>query len=499
VTAAALLDGNESNGEISWLHDDGTACSDRCTRMRVLSPAAHVEFGLAGALGFTGADVQRSAQVQVMSELPPLIDTLPFWLPSGCGYGPTEADTAQGGNGGPSASPTGTATTAPAPVTPTPVDQDQQIFGSSPLEVGYGGVLQINDYGITPAQNKATLRAFPPTGDAYVDFSAAPDNKTGRAPSFNVGTELSDTPGDWSVYAVVKSGNTEMYSANHLTITVTGGPPTQSPSPSPTATETGVPTGCVGQDRGNFGQLDSPRADESNAQKALALNVALGPDHRLVPYVFPSSSTVSKECAADGDPAGAQLDDVGGRTGDGANCIRGDTGNDGPKTYDGLIGGGAGHPGRLDVANGRTTCPGRTDQSVDGHTINDDTLACFLRGDGTTLADLAQPTGVTQSMLDPAVVKSPRFVWPPVVYATDRAQKRFQPILQFVPGFITEETQTSGPNDATGHVNGLDVNGYSVSVLHVFTFNRAALPPDEHAETVDYDDDLGGAIVRLVG
>jgi hypothetical protein len=102
-------------------------------------------------------------------------------------------------------------------------------------------------------------------------------------------------------------------------------------------------------------------------------------------------------------------------------------------------------------------------------------------------------------MLDPAVVRSPRFVWLPVVYATDRAQKGFQPIIAFVPGFITEETQTSPPNDAAGHVNGLEVNGNSVKVLHVLTFNRAALPPDELEDTSDYDDDVGGAIVRLVG
>jgi hypothetical protein len=498
VTGAELVDGSPANGEISWLHDDGSPCTDRCTQMRVLSPPAHVDFGLAAVVGVSSTDVQRSAQVKVVSGLPPMSDGLPFWLPSGCGYGPTQADTTQGGTAGAtqpaSPTPTAAATTA-APATPTPVGT-HQIYGSSPLEVSYGGKLTISDYGVDPPQNKATLRAFPPSGDAYVDFSAAPDKKTGKAPAFTVGTELTNTPGVWSVYAVVKSGNVQTYSTNHLTIRVVGAPATGAPSP--TATDSGVPTGCVGQDRGNFGQLDSPRADESNAQKAFALNVAIGIDHRFVPYVFPSGVPFTKECAADNSPIGAQLDDVGGRAGDGANCIRGDTGNDGPKTYDGLVAGVGTHPGRLDVANGSTTCPGRSNVTVDGHLLNNDTLSCFLRN-GATLADLAQQTGVTQGMLDPAVVRSPRFVWLPVVYATDRAQKGFQPIIAFVPGFITEETQTSPPNDAAGHVNGLEVNGNSVKVLHVFTFNRAALPPDELEDTSDYDDDVGGAIVRLVG
>ena len=86
-----------------------------------------------------------------------------------------------------------------------------------------------------------------------------------------------------------------------------------------------------------------------------------------------------------------------------------------------------------------------------------------------------------------------------MVYANDRAQKGFQPIQQFVPGFITQETQTSGPVDGTGKINGLEINGNSVKVLHVFTFNREALSPDEVSDTTEYDPSVGGAIVRLVG
>ena len=83
----------------------------------------------------------------------------------------------------------------------------------------------------------------------------------------------------------------------------------------------------------------------------------------------------------------------------------------------------------------------------------------------------------------------------PVLYATDRAQKDFQPIRYFVPGFITDETQTTPATAA----NGLDINGNSVKVLHIFTFNRDALVPQENADSVDYDDTIGGGTVHLVG
>jgi hypothetical protein len=131
---------------------------------------------------------------------------------------------------------------------------------------------------------------------------------------------------------------------------------------------------------------------------------------------------------------------------------------------------------------------------VDGHIINNDVLSCFLRN-GATLAGISASSGVSTSMIDPAVMDSPRFVWLPVVYAYDRAQKSYQPIRQFVPGFITDETQTTAATSS----NGLELDGNSVKVLHVFTFNRDVLPPLEASHTTDYNPAVGGAIVRLVG
>jgi hypothetical protein len=162
---------------------------------------------------------------------------------------------------------------------------------------------------------------------------------------------------------------------------------------------------------------------------------------------------------------------------------------------DGMVQGVAGGiPGRLDVSNGSTQCPSRSNITVAGKLINNDVLSCYLRN-GATLADISQQGTLNSNMLDPSVVNSPRFVWLPVVYATDRAQKNFQPIRMFVPGFITDETQTTAATDT----NGLEINGNSISVLHIFTFNRSALPPIENSDTINYTPDIGGAVVRLVG
>jgi len=119
VTGAQLVDGNLANGEVLFQHSDGTGCTDKCPQLRVLAPPAQVTFGLAAAIGFRQVAVQRDATVRVVSGLPPRDKTIPFWLPTGCGYGPTQGDTTQGGTNQATASPTATAT-SPATVTASP-------------------------------------------------------------------------------------------------------------------------------------------------------------------------------------------------------------------------------------------------------------------------------------------------------------------------------------------------------------------------------------------
>jgi hypothetical protein len=292
------------------------------------------------------------------------------------------------------------------------------------------------------------------------------------------------------------------YSGNYLTVTVTGTPPTSpttaaSTTATATASDTSVPVGCVGQDRGNFGQLLSPRKDSTIRQTTLAMNMADGLDHTLT--LYPGTLSPSqKECA---DKNGnnvilpeAQIDNV---SRDRNNCIIADSGNDGPAFYDGLIGGVSsfGKPGRLDVVNGHTRagCDGRTDLVIGGKTINNDVLSCYLQ-DGATLSDLMSASA-DPSMLDQAILKSPRLVYLPVVLATDRAQKGYQPMVGYVAGFITDEDVASAATSA----NGLTLNGNSVKTIRIFVFNRAALADDITEENEDYDKNLGDGVVRLVG
>ncbi len=100
--------------------------------------------------------------------------------------------------------------------------------------------------------------------------------------------------------------------------------------------------------------------------------------------MFPDGVPERKQCDEPSSPlVGAQLDDV---SRNGNNCIVGDPGNDGPKTYDGLVTGlGDGTPGRLGGRARPHTCHDRSDLVMGGHVLNNDVLSCFLR-DGATLS-----------------------------------------------------------------------------------------------------------------
>jgi hypothetical protein len=264
--------------------------------------------------------------------------------------------------------------------------------------------------------------------------------------------------------------------------------------------------GCVGQNRGNFGQLDSPRRDVGNIQQALGPNIANGLDHSIVQFLDLPLGTVNCDDVPANRQAEVREDTAPPQPN--RNCIQGNTGNDGPKMLEGLITG-TRNPtftGRLDVSgrperNTTSLCsPARSNVVRNNVTINNDVLSCYLRN-GATLRDIAQPTGVSQSMMDPSIVNSPRFVWLPVVYAQTRDEHGFQPIYTFTAAFITDERwdfDAGTPVNATSD-NGITINGNSVSKLTVFTFNSLVLPVDSQSPNVAYNEQIGRPVVRLVG
>ncbi len=366
VTAAQLLDDDLSNGEVQFFTDPDleAPCTDKCAVMRVLPPPAQVRFAFAVALpggGIEGTAVQRTAVVEVESQLPPPNKVLPFWLPNGCGYGAAQPDTSQG-NGGQStatSTPTASATSGSTAFSPALSDTGSHQVSGTSTTAGSGTTVTLTGYAVTGIANntdRASLRFVSPAGSSYVEYAATPLEKKQNVlnvPSFQVGPEVTDTAGVWQIYAMVESNGRVRYSANHLELSVGAGAPENSLSRPPRRRPPMCRWGVSGQDRGNFGQLEVPRGDSYNA---LAANIALGLDHRLAPFVWGSTQTRTKDCGSTqhGFIDNAHPDTEAGRTEpEPRNCITGDTGNDGPRIYDGLVTGEhAGGVGRLEVSHG---------------------------------------------------------------------------------------------------------------------------------------------------
>jgi hypothetical protein len=252
---------------------------------------------------------------------------------------------------------------------------------------------------------------------------------------------------------------------------------------------------CGVRATGDFGLLNSPRADTNQNQARLDLNIAEGLDHAV--QVFPNVT------AAGIDPLGKDncritpqqpvnggiLDDDATVAGGGIpNCLEINNGNKVDAATDGLIKGGnnpRSFDGRLDAAaSSNCVRPSRNALGVD---INDDVLSCFLQN-GT----LQGAINGTDPKFDASIVDSPRFMFVPVLYASINPQNGFYPIQRFAGAFITEQPITTGPGTSptVNADNGVVVGSQKVEGINVMPFELDRLP-----EQIDY----AGQVIPYIG
>ncbi len=429
VTAAQLDDNNFANGEVDFYNNG--------TRMRVIAPAANVDFFLADVAGFDDVDVNAQATVEIQSLQPRMVDVLPFALPSGCPYGPGMADTGPG----PAATPSPTATPT-ADFTPGNGDTaNHRVTGVSPASVAKDQspapsiTVTVTDLPNNSTGGTVRIRLGASTShDFPVTWASTSNSSNSRTPAVTLTNNVLGTEGVWKVWVIV--GNANKYSETSANLTV-GNPPSSSPSASPSPA-----VGCSVSASGNYGQLDSPRNGVNQRPERFAQNIALGLDHQVVPFPTANSDVCAGNSGNNPIP-GANLDEA--PSTNGRNCLNIDPGNDGPKVMEGLITGvnNTTIKGRLDnsfTASDRPLgCAGP--RTVNGTSINDENLSCYLKT-GATKAQLIAQTGDFDNLLDPRITDSPRFVWIPVLRTQERINDKWQPIKMFAPAFITSETVT---------------------------------------------------------
>ena len=511
VTAAQLL---------SATHDPDTGWIDfpNDNQLHVVAPESRVEFGVAAAIGKSGTLISTEATVEKRALDPTPDRVLPMWLPASCVYGPVEGDT-DPITGSPAASPTydpfgDDGFTEDVKLSITSITPNTAEYGSSVSSIE---VKIRNDDGnpvgtpTTPVKGGIVFtHGEPQTWDTVYPVMLDIPGKTGATPGeqtvtiSGVSTEVTDFVGSWEVWVVKNLPSSDVpdpatvFSKNPATFTVTGG---------------GGEVACDDNQRGNFGQLDSPRSGVNQLQDRLGYNIALGLDHKLDRFdpslALPVDLSADPECGiVDGVPTGALIDN---QVRNGNNCIYVQGGNDPSALTAGLLTGVSGaagsKPGRLFSAptsqrctdNGRTAPPKANDAHVSWSSINRDTLSCFLK-DGVDLDDIAKD-GADIDLLDESIKQSPRFFHVPVVYSQEREDKKYLAIKQFAPVFLTDETiaACASSKPCASANNGIQMNtgGSQIFAVQLFAFNDNTIPVDPNGDDSEWFPG-GRAVVRLI-
>jgi len=457
VTAAQLVDGNYTNGEVDF--------TDNGQRMTVTSTVSHIQFGVAAAIGKSSADVAATATVGIYS---PGGKPMPMFLPQNCAEGLNQLKDNTNGSGNGNVNLT--------------FDPPSGNGGSIPK---IDAVTPINPPGLVPSLITLTGSQF--TGGALeADFfqESTNDRVPGNVANNVAATFVSDgsatvtlppgvfnRPGAWQVRLHNSNGWSRTFARF-----VVGNP-------------TPLPNGCGVSATGDFGMLDSPRSDGSQLADATSLNIAEGLDHVLQPWSVPVDgplplNSLSDNCRVQpGNVALADLDDAPAH--DGPRCVEIKNGMNTDTVTDGLITGGTAngtnYDGRLqaDTLDGCDRNGGSDETTRLGVSgLNDDVLSCFLPT-GVSVGDVvaANVTGQGVHSIDARIFDSPRFSMVPVINYQFNPPNGFYPILRWQPIFITDEPQAStrGNSYATS-LNGITTASNKVVGIQVAVLNVDALP-----------------------
>ncbi|MDQ1703458.1 MAG: hypothetical protein QOF57_2710 [Frankiaceae bacterium] len=447
---ADFSDGDLTNGEICFPAADdpydaplsgpgGQTCANgSTTRIKVIVPKRHVDFGLGKAVGVNSVDVWATASVALRS---PAGVILPFALPTTCSSGqqvikdpaPGQASSPQWeGSSGPNRPVISALSLPPAAA----------VNGVTGVVVPANQTVAVT---ITATHIRSTTKAALITTASPIVLAPTPVPANGAA---SLTITVPALP-DGRYYVQVGQGN-NAWSDNLTTVYVDVG---SGPNVCDAAT-------------GDFGLVDSPRLDVTNGSlsQALFLNLVKGGDHGIVQWgVAPPIGTPCRTGST--VLAGGVLDDDPHKNN--VNCLDVATGNQVDQTTDGLIAGQGNVAGRL--VTGPTTPCARSNVTVLGKSINNDVLSCFLQG-GHTLAQL-NGAGAVPNILRCEIYKSPRFMYVPVYDTSVNPQNGWWPIRSWVGAFMTDET----PFAAASSTNGIVTNNTKIISLTSYAFPLTAL------------------------
>ncbi len=467
--AARLTDGNSGNGEVTF---------PSTYSMRVTTPAARVDFALAGALGKSGADVSASATVGVGT--PGANAVMPFYAVTGngCDYGAQSLTDPANGK---------TQSVVPPLANPsTNVGQTSNATLTSVTPYvfteGVSGTITTIEGSHLSSVTKIGFYRSPSETPNVFEEAITSNTNNNTISTVPLPTAVTNYPGVWWIRTYTSTGNKGWSPLSEsLPIRIGDGP---------------IQCGSL-SNSGNFGTLKLARSSPPSTwapdnmavglQSPLSLSVQTNP--ASMPTCTPGGLSVVYTATTGAATRYANT-----------NCVDTDTGLTSQVTTQGLVTGtGSGYPGRL-VRPTSTSMPGRqcgvnhsnSQRSMLGYSLNDDTLSCFMTSPTTALSTIASAAYSGGAVLDPAIYDSPRFCYVPVLgIDPSNGGSLHYSVVDVRPCFITSEASTStyssqkyvdGANvSTTTATNGLTVQNNKVTTLQVYFFNKNALPATGNA------------------
>jgi hypothetical protein len=425
-------------------------------RVDLWAPKAHVEYGLGRIISdANGLDVHAQASAQIKAANAGA--TLPFFAAQGCDYGAQSIR-----------NDSGSSTPPVPPLAPVSSTNNNASFTISPTSTPLGTTsvsITLSGNGFNKVDGVGFTGAGGPPYHYVVTVSPAAKAST-HSITVSVPSAVLAVEGVWWVRAHTNDGKW---------------------SPTPGAqpfTVGGERLYCDDSSQGNFGTIDVPRTDTNSFP--LEWNMIKGIQPTLALHPSPSG-----ECSGQPGSVESKTAPV-----DGTNCLATEPGLDIAKTNDGLIQGKGGLPGRLDTGStsncSRSGSSSRTPGTIKGKHINDDVLTCFIVN-GASIADLVNATPAGVQALSADIFRSPRFFWLPVVDTDPVMGKKSWPIVDFRPGFITDQALAS-THDSPGTIspfNGLVEDPAGIREVKVVLFDERALPA--FAPAVGGEEDYTGS------
>jgi hypothetical protein len=473
-----LTDCNMDNGEVVYGQPKKTGSTWSVTynrnQLSLVAPPKHVDFGLAGILGFSGVDVNGVSTVEIRS---PKFGALPFYAFTGCDYGP---QTLQQPNNGHASSPvllyagSDSASATLTSINPTSYPVDTTGTVTEPLTITGSGFANVTQVGFFEPGNGSTGPA-PVTIDS-TKFTISPDGKTISIPDIPDQTRGVAGVQEYWYIRVMINGVWSKYTTD------SSGTVTNSPM-----LTIGTPPLLCGQgtNQGNFGTLLLSHNGYNGWDAVGAANVALGLDHSL--SIYPTGGL------SDGTCSSAQTQTILWPN-ESTNCVDTDTGMSSKVATGGFLGIGSSAPGNgkyLLKPTGKTKCgTGGTEATTVklGVTINNDTLSCFFLSPTTHVSDVDYGGYSGVPLISNAIYDSPRFAYVPVlkVQPGNGGSKKYQ-IVDFRACFITDQPGSAVKGDQPSVANGLTTDNNGIVSVQVIFLNPNALPnPPVKDGTINY-------------